>query len=60
MHAQTGKTWKHDVDLYAVAATVHCLLHNEYMAVEEADGKFRPKLPLKRYWQVRSAIHVFI
>lgn len=54
---QAGRTWKKEVDFYAVAATIHCLLHNEYMEIEEdAPNRMRPKLPLRRYWQVSSLV----
>ena len=51
---QEGRVWRKQLDLYAVAATVHCLLHSEYMEVETSgdSGSYRPRLPLKRYWQV--------
>jgi hypothetical protein len=48
-----GGTWTTEADAFAVAATVHCLLHNEYMQVETvtdaATGapSAAPKLPLK-------------
>ena len=42
-----------------MASTIHCLLHNEYMAVELSSNtagvtSAAPKLPLKRYWKVRA------
>ena len=45
--------------MFAVASTIHCLLHNEYMAVELSSNTAgvttaAPKLPLKRYWKVRD------
>lgn len=51
------KPWSTQVDLYNVAATVHCLLHSEYMVLDmttDADGVTTavPKLALKRYWKV--------
>ena len=48
-----GGTWCEQVDAFAVAATVHCLLHNEYMQVEtvvdaaSGSATAAPKLPLK-------------
>jgi hypothetical protein len=56
-----GKTWTTQVDLFAVASTIHCLLYNEYMAVDltsDAAGvtTAAPKLPLKRYWKVRKEL----
>jgi hypothetical protein len=53
---QEGRVWRKQLDLYAVAATVHCLLHSEYMEVEASgdSGSYRPRLPLKRYWQVEA------
>ena len=52
-------TWTAQADLFAVASTIHCLLHNEYMAVELSSNTAgvttaAPKLPLKRYWKVRD------
>ena len=53
------KTWTTQADWFAVASTIHCLLHNEYMAVELSSNtagvtSAAPKLPLKRYWKVRA------
>ena len=55
------KTWTTQADWFAVASTIHCLLHNEYMAVELSSNtagvtqaSAAPKLPLKRYWKVRD------
>jgi hypothetical protein len=48
-------------DLYAIAATIHCLLYNEYMSVDvtidpnTGHKRAAPNLPLKRYWQVRCS-----
>ena len=55
----TEATWTTQVDWFAVASTIHCLLHNVYMdvnvSVDEAGGiTAAPKLPLKRYWQVET------
>ena len=33
---QTQRTWVAQADLYGVAATVHCLLHGEYMTLDIA------------------------
>ena len=45
------KTWTTQADWFAVASTIHCLLHNEYMAVELSSNtagvtSAAPKLPL--------------
>mmetsp|Transcript_26047 Transcript_26047/g.65762 ORF Transcript_26047/g.65762 Transcript_26047/m.65762 type:complete len:120 (-) Transcript_26047:210-569(-) len=49
-----GKPWKEQVDLYAVAATVHVLLHSEYMETVSEGGSWKPKAALKRYWQTET------
>eukprot|EP01135_Chromosphaera_perkinsii_P002829 Nk52_evm19s228 gene=Nk52_evmTU19s228 len=49
---QKKKPWKYQVDLYGVLSTVHCLLFNDYMQVEQtANGVWKPRKTFKRYWQ---------
>jgi checkpoint serine/threonine-protein kinase len=48
-----GAPWREHGDLHAVAATVHALLHGEYLAIARSpDGTAAPAAPLRRYWQV--------
>jgi checkpoint serine/threonine-protein kinase len=43
--------WTFQADLFGIASVVHCMLHNEYMQIQNEGGIWRPKLKLKRYWQ---------
>ena len=47
----TGKPWTFQPDIYGLLNVVHCLLHNDYMQVEEKEGRWMPEKPFKRYWQ---------
>lgn len=56
-----GREWCHQIDCYGVAATLHVLLHSEYMevVVDDRTGRVRPREPFKRYWQAQMWEHVF-
>mmetsp|Transcript_51076 Transcript_51076/g.120060 ORF Transcript_51076/g.120060 Transcript_51076/m.120060 type:complete len:109 (-) Transcript_51076:267-593(-) len=61
---QAQQAWAEQVDLFAVAGVVHCLLHGEYMDLTPtpqagASESYMPKLPLKRYWQVEMWTGLF-
>lgn len=47
-----NEPWLFQADLFAIAATIHVLLHGEYMdTIEDKNtGKYVPKLAFKRYW----------
>ena len=44
--------WLYQADCFAIAATIHVLLHGEYMETkrDKSTGKYIPKLSFKRYW----------
>lgn len=47
-----NKSWVYQSDCFAIAATIHVMLHGEYMETitDRKTGKYAPKLALKRYW----------
>jgi len=47
-----NKSWTYQSDCFAIAATIHVMLHGEYMETitDRKTGKYAPKLALKRYW----------
>lgn len=48
----TGCPWTFQSDIYGMLNVVHCLLHNDYMEVEQDDNqKWMPRKKFKRYWQ---------
>ncbi|WVZ66035.1 hypothetical protein U9M48_015312 [Paspalum notatum var. saurae] len=54
---QEHRNWTYQVDTYGLCVIVHMMLHGVAMSVEKvpkAGGgdEYRPKLPLKRYWNV--------
>ncbi|XP_021715958.1 mitotic checkpoint serine/threonine-protein kinase BUB1-like [Chenopodium quinoa] len=58
------KPWKFQVDTYGLCVIVHMMLHNKYMDIEKnvsADGGcfFLPKLPFKRYWNIKLWDNLF-
>lgn len=53
IEAREGRPWRHSIDLFAACACAHVMLHGEYIQLQQhGDGRWRPKLQLKRYWQV--------
>ncbi|XP_078428705.1 protein kinase and Mad3-BUB1-I domain-containing protein isoform X2 [Wolffia australiana] len=54
---QEDKPWTFQVDTYGLCVIVHMMLHGSYMSIMKKaspDGtvSYKPKLPLKRYWNV--------
>jgi len=52
-----GSSWREHGDLVGIAATIHSLLHGEYLQVIESTDAAgnkadMPKAPIRRYWQV--------
>ena len=47
-----NQNWVYQSDCFAIAATIHVMLHGEYMETitDRKTGKYAPKLALKRYW----------
>eukprot|EP01113_Clastostelium_recurvatum_P026652 TRINITY_DN3198_c0_g1_i3.p1 TRINITY_DN3198_c0_g1~~TRINITY_DN3198_c0_g1_i3.p1 ORF type:complete len:1237 (+),score=310.06 TRINITY_DN3198_c0_g1_i3:59-3712(+) len=47
-----GTSWTYQVDLFGVCDVIHCLLHGQHMEVEQGpDGKWKPKLAFRKFWQ---------
>jgi checkpoint serine/threonine-protein kinase len=60
VEAREGRPWRHGIDLFAACACAHVLLHGEYMQLQKhPDGRWRPKLQLKRYWQAELWRQIF-
>ncbi|KAL6840688.1 hypothetical protein ACP4OV_029552 [Aristida adscensionis] len=61
---QEDRNWTYQVDTYALCVIAHMMLHGTPMSVEKvprAGGgyQYRPKLPLKRYWNVELWSNLF-
>ncbi|KAK9510539.1 hypothetical protein O3M35_005294 [Rhynocoris fuscipes] len=42
------KPWTYQTDLYGLAATMHCLIFNEYMVIEKKNNEWKLNKPLPR------------
>ena len=46
-----NQNWVYQSDCFAIAATIHVMLHGEYMeTITDRKTENTPKLALKRYW----------
>ena len=52
LEMREGRPWTYQLDSFAAAACAFFMLHSEYMELQSTSDGWRPKAPLRRYWQV--------
>eukprot|EP01117_Protostelium_nocturnum_P007396 TRINITY_DN2649_c0_g1_i1.p1 TRINITY_DN2649_c0_g1~~TRINITY_DN2649_c0_g1_i1.p1 ORF type:complete len:673 (-),score=211.86 TRINITY_DN2649_c0_g1_i1:18-2036(-) len=48
----SGNNWKHQVDLFGICSTIHCMIHGKFLEVEmdEKTKSWKPKEAFKKGW----------